>query len=168
VRKFILLLALFANSAFADMAPHIINPFVTATPPGATVAAGYLKIMNMSDKPLEITGAQSSTIDRVEIHLSSVVDDVAKMEKVDSLVIPAGETVELKHGSYHIMLMELTAPLKPGDNVDVTLNTSRGDIALQMPVVKHAMGGSHDMKHGDMKHGDKKHDSHSSDKKMKH
>lgn len=153
MRQFILLLALLANSAIADMAPHIMNPFITATPPGATVAAGYLKIMNKSDKAITITGAKSSTISRVEIHLSSIVDDVAKMEKVDSLVIPAGETVELKHGSYHIMLMELTSPLKPGDKVDVTLNTSSGDIALQIPVVKHAMGGDHDMKHGEkMKH----------------
>ena len=140
-----------------------MNPYVTATPPGATVAAGYLKIMNMSDKPLEINGAQSTTISRVEIHLSSVVDDVATMKKVDSLVIPAGETVELKHGSYHLMLMELTSALKPGDNIDVVLNTSSRDIALQMPVVKHSMGGGHDMKHGDEKHPD-----HGSGEKMKH
>jgi len=135
------------------MAPHIMNPFVTATPPGATVAAGYLKIMNMSDKPLEITGAQSTSVSRVEIHLSSIVDDVAKMEKVDSLVVPAGETVELKHGSYHLMLMELTSSLKPGDTVDITLNTSSGEVSLQMPVVKQSMSGGHDMKHGEkMKH----------------
>ena len=163
MRNLILLLTLLANNAIADMAPHIMNPFVTATPPGATVAAGYLKIMNMSDKPLEINGAQSTTISRVEIHLSSVVDDVATMKKVESLVIPAGETVELKHGSYHLMLMELTSALKPGDNIDVILNTSSGDIALQMPVVKHSMGGGHDMKHGDKKHPD-----HGSGEKMKH
>jgi len=154
MRKYILLLALLANSAIADMAPHIMDPFVTATPPGAKVAAGYLKVMNMSDEPLEITGAQSTTIDRVEIHLSSIVDDVATMKKVDSILVPAGETLELKHGSYHIMLMELTSQLKPGDSIDLTLNTSSGDIELQIPVIKHGMGAGHDMKHDDMKQMD--------------
>lgn len=44
-----------------------------------------------------------------------------KMQKVNSIAIPAGKTTELKPGGYHIMLMELAKPLKAGEEIKVTL-----------------------------------------------
>jgi periplasmic copper chaperone A len=44
------------------------------------------------------------------------------MQKVDKLEIPANGSVELKPGSYHLMLIELTAPLAVGQTIDITLD----------------------------------------------
>ncbi|MEI7743713.1 MAG: copper chaperone PCu(A)C [Chloroflexota bacterium] len=44
------------------------------------------------------------------------------MQKIDRLVIPAGGSVELKPGSYHLMLLNLTQELKAGTVVEITLD----------------------------------------------
>jgi len=127
----------------------IIDPVVTATPPGAKVTAGYFKLMNKSAEDLTITGAYSPTISKIEIHLSTIKDDVASMVKQESLIIKAGDSLEFKHGSYHLMLMELSEPLKENDSVDVILITSAGEMLIEMPVKKSVSGKSeHD--HGSM------------------
>lgn len=125
--------------------PIVIDPVVNATPPGAKVSAGYLSLTNESDKTITITGAYSPDIAKVEIHLSSVVDDVAKMEKQDNISIAAGATVKFEHGGYHIMLMGLTEPLVENTSIDVILTTSSGDMLIEMPVKKIANATS---KHG--------------------
>jgi hypothetical protein len=57
------------------------------------------------------------------------------MRQIDSLEIPAGGSVELKPGSYHIMLLELVAPLKAGDKIDITLSFEKsGDITVTADV----------------------------------
>jgi len=43
------------------------------------------------------------------------------MQPVDSVELPAGETVALEPGGYHIMLLQLAEPLVAGDTFDVTL-----------------------------------------------
>ena len=44
-----------------------------------------------------------------------------KMSAIDALALPAGKTVELKPGGYHVMLMDLAQPLKEGETVPLTL-----------------------------------------------
>ena len=43
------------------------------------------------------------------------------MQPVDSVPVPAGETVELKPGGYHVMLLDVQKELVPGDTIEVTL-----------------------------------------------
>ena len=134
-KKLVFLSLFFCHSAFAEL-PSIIDPVIPATPPGAQVAAGYLSLTNNSDSTLTIDGASSAVAKKVEIHLSKVENDVAKMIKQDSVKVEAGATFEFKHGSYHLMLMGLENALKPGDVVDIILETSNGDILIEMPVKK--------------------------------
>jgi copper(I)-binding protein len=47
--------------------------------------------------------------------------DVMKMQSIKALDLPAGQTVSLKPGSYHVMLMDLKAPVEEGKHVVVTL-----------------------------------------------
>ncbi len=56
-----------------------------------------------------------------EIHEMAMDKDVMKMRAVTALPLPAGKVVELKPGSYHLMLMDLKGPVKAGDVVPVTL-----------------------------------------------
>lgn len=167
MRKILLFLSLWSASLAAAEFPIFIDPVVNATPPGAKVTAGYFTLVNETEKEITITDAYSPTIAKVEIHLSSVKDDVATMEKQDSVSVKAGDRLEFIHGSYHLMLMELSEPLKEDDLVDVILVTSIGEMLIEMPVKK---PGTNKTKHNhvDMKKDDMKMDEHAAMKESKH
>jgi len=141
--KLAFVLLLLPLKLLASDFPIVMNPSINATPPGASVAAGFVSLSNESDKTVIISGAFSPTIPRVEIHKTILDGDVAKMEKQSEVTIDPGETLVLEHGGYHFMLMDLESALKPGDVVDVVVTTSVGEMLIEMPVIKQGM------KHGD-------------------
>ena len=57
----------------------------------------------------------------VEVHEMRLEGDVMRMRAAPVLPLPAGQTVELKPGGYHVMLMDLNGPVKAGDAVPLTL-----------------------------------------------
>lgn len=122
------------NTAYAEL-PQTSDERIIQPPPGAKVAAAYFTLTNTSDKPLVINGVSGSAASHASVHLSSVVDDVARMEEQDSVTIDAGESLEFKHGSYHVMLMGLTEPLTPGNNFELVLDTNQGPLNLSIPVI---------------------------------
>jgi copper(I)-binding protein len=100
----------------------VTSPWTRATPGGAKIAGGYLKIANNGASADRFVGAKSDTSDRVEIHEMSMSDGIMKMRPLpNGLEIKPGETVELKSGGYHLMFMELKQPLKQGDTFKATL-----------------------------------------------
>ncbi len=132
-----LALALFAFSySHAEDTITVTDAWVREVPPASTISAAYMKIANNGDKDDKVTGASSTAAETTEIHLSSVDDKgVAKMEKVDGVAVAAGETVELKPGSYHIMLIGLKEPLKAGENVEIVLDfENAGEVTVSAPV----------------------------------
>jgi len=163
-------LALFAFTLSASFAssPEISNARIIQPPPGAKVAAAYFNIENTAADSLVITGASSDDVPMVSIHLSVVVDDVAKMLEQESVTIDAGETLEFKHGSYHLMLMGLTEPLVSGSNLSFELQTNAGTFPIQIPVLSPDEAAN--MPAGTMDHGNMNHDNmnHDAKKKMKH
>jgi len=63
----------------------------------------------------------------VEIHETTLDEnDVMQMRPVDGIEVPANGNVELKPGSYHIMLIDLQKALNPGDTVTLTLTFESG------------------------------------------
>jgi periplasmic copper chaperone A len=56
-----------------------------------------------------------------EVHEMRMDAGVMRMRAVDAIKLPAGQTVELKPGGYHLMLLDLKQPLALGDKVSVTL-----------------------------------------------
>jgi copper(I)-binding protein len=57
------------------------------------------------------------------------------MQEVESIAIPAGETVELKPGGYHIMLIDLAAPLETGQEFDIVLTfANAGEVTVTVVV----------------------------------
>jgi copper(I)-binding protein len=100
----------------------VTSPWTRATPGGAKIAGGYLKITNSGASADRFIGAKSDTANRVEIHEMSMSDGVMKMRPLpNGLEIKPGETVELKSGGYHLMFMDLKQPLKQGDTLKATL-----------------------------------------------
>ena len=88
----------------------------------------------------KLVSAASPAAGVVEIHEMVMDGNTMKMRALASgLELPAGKAVELKPGGYHVMLMDLKAPLKAGESVDLTLVVEGKDgkketLALKAPV----------------------------------
>jgi len=111
-----------AAADFTVGAIQIGNPWTRATPKGADVAGGYMTLSNKGTAPDRLIGGSSPVAARFEFHRMAVEDGVMKMRPVEGgLEVKPGETVELKPGSFHIMLMGLKQPLEKGQKVKGTL-----------------------------------------------
>lgn len=111
---------------------RIDHPYATPTRPGLTTGAVYFRgIRNTGDAADRLLSATTPVAGRVEIHRMQMQADVMQMRAVPSLEIPAGATVPLRHGSpdgYHLMLLDLKAPLKDGDRFPVTLSFEKAGV----------------------------------------
>lgn len=94
--------------------------------PGALPAGAYVTLENDGDRPVALTGASSKTYAQVMLHRSSTEGGVSRMTMVDSLSVPAHGKAELAPAGYHLMLMQPTAPVKPGTTVRLLLKFSDG------------------------------------------
>ena len=112
-----------AAAATFKVGPLVVEaPWARATPGGAKVGGGYLKITNTGSKPDRLTGGSVPFAKSVEVHEMAMTGDVMKMRRLENgLEIKPGETVELKPGGNHLMFMGLTAGLKDGQQVKGTL-----------------------------------------------
>ena len=119
----------------------ITHPWTRATPKGAAVAGGYVKIANTGSTPDRLTGGSADVSGKFEVHEMSMDGGVMKMRELkDGLEIPPGATVELKPGSYHIMMMNLSRPLAKGDKVKASLSFEKaGKVDVEFTV--EALGG---------------------------
>lgn len=86
-----------------------------------------------------LVSAASPLAGVAEIHEMAMDGNVMRMRVLPSLELPAGKTVELKPGGYHVMLLELKQELKVGDAVPVTLvvegaGGKRESIEIKAPV----------------------------------
>ncbi len=101
---------------------EIGHPWARATPRGASVAAGYLKLTNTGTTPDRLIGMSVAVSDRVEVHEMATVEGVMKMRPVkDGLEIEPGQSVELKPGGLHLMMLDLKRQLQQGQRVKGTL-----------------------------------------------
>ena len=90
----------------------ISAPWTRATPKGAGVGGGYMKITNTGAAPDRLVGGSSDVSGRFEIHEMSVDNGVMKMRLLaKGLEIKPGQTVEFKPGGYHVMFVGLKRPL---------------------------------------------------------
>ncbi len=101
---------------------RIEAPWARATPSGAKVAGGYVRITNTGTEPDRLVSASAEVAGRGEVHEMSVENGVMKMRELASgIEIRPGQTVELKPGGLHLMFMDLKSGLKEGDTVRGTL-----------------------------------------------
>jgi copper(I)-binding protein len=101
---------------------EISHPWTRATPPTAQTGGGFLTVTNKGTTPDRLVAARSGASDRVEIHEMKMDGNVMRMRELEKgLEIPAGATVMLKPGGFHIMFMGLKAPFAKDAKVPVTL-----------------------------------------------
>jgi copper(I)-binding protein len=93
-----------------------------------------------SAKGGKLVSASTPVAGVAEIHEMSMDGSVMKMRALpNGLALPAGTAVSLKPGGYHVMLMDLKAPLKAGDTVDLTLVVQAADGKKETVAVKAAV-----------------------------
>jgi periplasmic copper chaperone A len=108
----------FASSAFAQVT--VKEPWVRGTVAEQKATGAFMQLTSPADARLVEVRSPAAKI--VEVHEMVMVENTMKMRAVQGgLELPAGKTVELKPGSYHVMLIDLKAPLKEGDVVPLTL-----------------------------------------------
>jgi copper(I)-binding protein len=128
----------------------IEQPWARATPTGAKTGAVYMTLDNKSGTADRLTGASSDVADKLQIHEMKVENGVMQMREVPGgLPIPAGGSVVLKPGSYHVMMLGLKKPLTAGEKIPLTLTFEKaGNISVTIPV--QAMGATQDKGMGSM------------------
>ncbi|MES2281500.1 MAG: copper chaperone PCu(A)C [Pseudomonadota bacterium] len=152
------LLALSA-SAFAQTASvKVDKAWARATVQGQKGTGAFMSLT--AAEGTKLVGLTSPVAGVAEVHEMKMEGDVMKMRAVaGGLDLPAGKTVELKPGGYHVMLMDLKAPLAKDSTVPMTLlfKNARGvesKLNITVPVSVTAPGAAvagkpaaHDHKH---------------------
>ncbi|MBV8921811.1 copper chaperone PCu(A)C [Bradyrhizobium sp.] len=130
-----------------------------ATPRGAKTGGGFLTIENKGSAPDRLVAVSGDFADKIEVHEMAVKNGVMTMRAVENgLTIEPGKTVTLAPGGYHLMMLDLKAPLKQGDKLPVTLQFEKaGTVVVTLDVQgvgakgPAAEGGKMDMKMDGMK-----------------
>ena len=105
-------------------------------------SAVYLALRNSGGAVDTLLGGETPVAGRVEIHESFLEDDVMRMQEVGPLEVPPGESVHLKPGGLHLMLLDLRESLVAGDTLSLTLGFSvSGPLTLRVPVQASGSGG---------------------------
>ena len=120
---------------------EIDHPWSRATPPGAQVAGGYMTIINHGSDADRLVSISSDISGKAEVHAMTVKDGVMTMRPVEGgLEIPAGATVALKPGAFHVMFLDLKTPPQQGKTFPATLTFEKaGSVDVEFAV--EGMGG---------------------------
>lgn len=144
IRTSVTLACLLAGAAFAQTANvKVEGAWARATVQGQKGTGAFMKLT--APEGAKLVGATSPAAGVAEVHEMKMEGDVMKMRALPVLDLPAGKTVELKPGGYHIMLLDLKAPLAPNTSVPVTLTFKDAKGAevkqeLNLPVATSAPG----------------------------
>ncbi len=114
----------------------IVQPWIRATPTAAKTAAGYLKVTNNGKEADALVSATVDGAEATEIHEMAMKDNVMTMRRLDKGAdVKPGETLELKPGGFHLMMIGLKAPYRKGESVKATLTFAKaGTVAVEFKV----------------------------------
>lgn len=119
-------------------------PWSREAPGGMKRAVGYMRITNTGQHSDRLVGGTAATTGRLEVHQSTTSDGLTQMQAItDGLVIGPGESVELKPGAMHAMLVDLPRGPKAGETIKGTLMFEKaGAIEIEYQVgsvgIRHA------------------------------
>jgi copper(I)-binding protein len=133
-------------AALAQGQVEVKAPWVRGTVQGQTSSGAFMELK--SAEGAAVVGAETSVAGIVEMHEMKMEGNVMKMRAVSRIDLPAGKTVALTPGGYHVMLMGLKRPLKKGDIVPIKLRIESKDksvktVAVRAEVRELTASGSH-------------------------
>ena len=150
--KFLILaLALFAGfvgtaraQSSADGSIRVAAPWARASV--SPVGGAFLTIVNKGASDDRLTAVTTPVAATAELHRTENDNGIMKMIPVDGIEVKAGQAVVLAPGGYHVMLMQLKAPLKEGTSFPMTLTFEKaGKIDVTVKVGKVGAMGADDM-----------------------
>ena len=134
---FVLLLATLLVSACGAASGELTIQDAWARPANTGEnGAAYFIIENGTASDDSLMSVSSDIATAAEVHMSMAdANGVMSMQMQDAVIIPAGEPVEFKPGGLHVMLVNLTRDLKPGETITLTLNFKEtGSVVVEVPV----------------------------------
>ena len=130
-----LLLLSFFLSTTLTAEVMIKDGYVRGLPPGQPNTAAFMRLVNSGESAVTLMPVSSDAAAKTEFHKHSHSGEMMRMEKVDSITIPAKGEFVLKPGGHHLMLMKLNETLQEGDQVSIALSTASGEtIHTTLPV----------------------------------
>jgi copper(I)-binding protein len=121
---FVALFLSLAGSVYAQSV-KVNEAWIRGTVQGQNATGAFMELTSKSNARL--VNASSPAAKTVEVHNMKVEGGVMKMYPVDGVDLPAGKTVKLAPGGYHVMLMGLNAPLQAGRSIPVKLTFELAD-----------------------------------------
>lgn len=113
---------LWAGTTSAEaLFPDASDLWLRAAPPGAHMLAAYGRLTNNTGKTQVLTGAYAPDFGMAEIHKTVIENGMAKMRHQPRIVLQPGDTVVLKPGGLHIMLMQPEKDFAVGEMVKICL-----------------------------------------------
>jgi periplasmic copper chaperone A len=137
---FALPLAAAALPAFAASSSMMVSDCWIRSMPGDTPSGGYFKLMNMSDKPIDLVGVSTDAFGMSMLHETQSSGSTSKMIMVDKANVPANGTLAFAPGGYHVMFEKAKKPLTVGSSIPVTFKFSDGESIAVQCAVKNAAG----------------------------
>jgi copper(I)-binding protein len=122
---------------------RVQDAWVREAPPRAEVNAAYMTLVNEGDAPLALTAVASPEFRRAEYHRMWFEGDSMRMEQMETLAIPAKETLALEPGGTHIMLFGPDERPRAGDVVHIRLQCGAGKTFVDAPVRRVGVAGGH-------------------------
>jgi hypothetical protein len=131
---------------------QIEDAWSRATPPTATLAAGYMTVRNTSEDRDRLVSASSPLAGKVETHVTLKDGNIMRMREVPGYEVPGRGRVELKPGGAHLMLVDIKRPFKAGEKIPLTLRFEKaGEVKVELEVratgATGMQGGEHKMQH---------------------
>ena len=105
---------------------EVTDVTIFAPLPGSKMSVAYLTIANNTAEPLVISAITSPQFEAVEIHETTMTNDIARMRRIEALTIPPGRSTELREGAQHLMLMRPIGDPALGDAITLFIRDAAG------------------------------------------
>ncbi len=121
----VLLLTLLCMGQAQAQSVTVKDAWIRGTVQGQTATGAFMEFTGKANARL--VGVTTPLTKTAEVHSMKMENGVMKMFPVDGIDVPAGKTVRLASGGYHVMLMNLQKPLNAGDKVPLQLTFELAD-----------------------------------------
>jgi periplasmic copper chaperone A len=103
--------------------------------PGQEATAGYLTVINSGDEEDTLIGFSSAAAAMVQLHETSMNNGMMSMNHIESIVVPAGGSVHMQPGGFHLMIMGVDKEAFMADSLDIDLHFASGTtITATLPI----------------------------------
>jgi copper(I)-binding protein len=132
---------------------EIVEPWARASVAGRNSAA-YMTIVNHAGAKDELVAASTPVAKVVELHTHLMESGVMRMRPVQAIEVNVGEPAVLRPGGLHVMLIDLTRDLMPGETIQLSLRfRNAGERVVEVPVMPAGASGPAAHGHGHGQHG---------------